>query len=85
MLKTVDHREKAEGFSKSFTEFCAGGSVAATIEAHEDPEESFNKTRKLLKRLPDLAGIYVNTVNCLPVCRALSAAKRASTGPADRN
>jgi LacI family transcriptional regulator len=77
MLKTVDHREKAEGFSKSFTEFCWGGSVVTTIEAHEDPEESFNKTRKLLKRVPDLAGIYVNTVNCLPVCRALSAAKRA--------
>jgi LacI family transcriptional regulator len=77
MLKTVDHREKAEGFTKSFSDYCRGGSVVTTIEAHEDPEESFNKTRKLLKRIPDLAGIYVNTVNCLPVCRALSAANRA--------
>ena len=76
MLKTVDHREKAEGFTKSFSDFCRGGSVVATIEGHEDPDESFRKTRKLLKRVPDLAGIYVNTVNCLPVCRALSAAKR---------
>jgi len=25
----------------------------------------------LLKRVPTLAGIYVNTVNCLPVCKAL--------------
>lgn len=79
MLKTVDHREKAEGFTKSFSAFCRGGSVVGTLEAHEDPEESFNKTRKLLKHFPDLAGIYVNTVNCLPVCRALSAAKRAGT------
>jgi LacI family transcriptional regulator, galactose operon repressor len=77
MLKTVDHREKAEGFTRSFTQFCRGGSVVATIEGHEDPDESYRKTRKLLKRVPDLAGIYVNTVNCLPVCRALSAAKRA--------
>jgi LacI family transcriptional regulator len=77
MLKTVDHREKAEGFTKSFSEFCIGGSVITTIEAHEDPEESFNKTRKLLKHVPDLAGIYINTVNCLPVCRALIATKRA--------
>jgi LacI family transcriptional regulator len=77
MLKTVDHREKVEGFMKSFSRYCSGGSVVATIEAHEDPEESFNKTKKLLKRNPDLAGIYVNTVNCLPVCRALSAAQRA--------
>ena len=77
MLKTVDHKEKAEGFTKSFTGLCRGGSVVATIEGHEDPEESFRKTRKLLKRIPDLAGIYVNTVNCLPVCRALSAADLA--------
>lgn len=77
MLKTVDHKEKAEGFTKSFTGYCHGGSVVATIEGHEDPEESFRKTRKLLKRTPDLAGIYVNTVNCLPVCRALSAANLA--------
>ena len=74
MLKTVDHREKAEGFTKSFTSFCRGGTVVATIEGHEDPDESFRKTRKLLKQAPELAGIYVNTVNCLPVCRALSAA-----------
>ena len=77
MLKTVDHREKVEGFTKSFCKYCRGGSVVATIEGHEDPEESFRKTRKLLKRIPDVAGIYINTVNCLPVCRALSAAKRS--------
>ena len=77
MLKTVDHKEKAEGFTKSFTTYCRGGEVIATIEGHEDPDESFRKTRKLLKRNPDLAGIYVNTVNCLPVCEALSAANLA--------
>src|SRR5215472_6477625 len=74
MLKTVDHREKAEGFTRSFTSCCRGGTVVATIEGHEDADESFRKTRKLLKRTPGLAGIYVNTVNCLPVCRALVAA-----------
>jgi len=79
MLKTVDHREKAEGFTKNFSRYCRGGSVVATIEAHEDPEECFGKTKKLLKRMPDLAGIYVNTVNCLPVCRALTAARRAGS------
>ena len=75
MLKTVDHRKKAEGFTASFTAYCKGGSVVATIEGHEDPEESFRKTKKLFKQFPDLDGIYVNTVNCLPVCRALAAAK----------
>ena len=75
MLKTVDHREKAEGFGKSFRQYCRGGSVVTTIEGHEDAKQSYRKTRKLLWRVPDLAGIYVNTVNCLPVCRALSAAR----------
>jgi len=77
MLRTVDHREKTEGFTASFSEFCRGGLVSPPIEAHEDPEESFSKTRKLLKQTPGLAGIYVNTVNCLPVCRALAAANVA--------
>jgi LacI family transcriptional regulator len=77
MLKTVDHREKTDGFTRSFTQYCRGGLVAATIEGHEDQDESFRKTRKMLKRIPGLAGIYVNTVNCLPVCRALSASKLA--------
>jgi LacI family transcriptional regulator len=29
-----------------------------------------------MRDVPDLAGIYVNTVNCLPVCRALGAGDR---------
>lgn len=72
MLKTIDHREKAEGFAVSFRGLSMGGAVVEVVEAHEHPVESFRKTRALLERVPDLAGIYVNTVNCLPVCRALA-------------
>ncbi len=72
MLKTIDHREKTEGFTESFLETNADGSVVGIVEAHEDAKESFDKTKQLLKEFPDLAGIYVNTVNCLPVCRALT-------------
>ena len=74
MLKTIDHREKADGFTASFRELSMGGALVEVIEAHEHPTESFRKTRALLERVPDLAGIYVNTVNCLPVCRALAQA-----------
>jgi len=77
MLKTVDHREKAEGFTASFTQYCQHGRIVEVIEGHEDPDQSYRKTRKLLARVPDLAGIYINTVNCLPVCRALADAGRA--------
>jgi LacI family transcriptional regulator len=73
MLMTEDHRKKADGFTETFPGYCAGGRIAAVIEGHEDEDESFQKTFDLLRRIPALAGIYVNTVNCLPVCRALGA------------
>ncbi len=73
MLMAEDHRRKAEGFSDTFPNHCLGGKIAAVIEGHEDEDESFQKTFDLLRRVPTLAGIYVNTVNCLPVCRALGA------------
>lgn len=75
MLKAEDHRRKAEGFSETFPKHCPVGQIAAVIEGHEHEVESFEKTLDLLRRIPDLAGIYVNTVNCLPVCRALETAK----------
>lgn len=75
MLKAEDHRRKAEGFSETFPKHCPGGQIAAVIEGHEHEVESFEKTLDLLRRIPGLAGIYVNTVNCLPVCRALETSK----------
>jgi LacI family transcriptional regulator len=50
--------------------------VIAVLEGHEHSEESFRKTASLLQAQPELAGIYVNTVNCLPVCQALTSANR---------
>lgn len=76
MLETIDHREKTDGFSASFLERSHEGAVIRVIEAHEHPEESFRKCKQLLVEEPELAGIYVNTVNCLPVCRALAATGR---------
>lgn len=73
MLSTEDHRKKAQGFSDEFPRHCPGGKIVAVLEAHEDEDESFRKTFDLLSRVPTLAGLYVNTVNCLPVCRALGA------------
>jgi LacI family transcriptional regulator len=71
MLKTEDHRKKTDGFSEAFPRHCAAGQIVSVIEGHEDEAESFAKTSELLHQVPSLAGIYVNTVNCLPVCRAL--------------
>jgi LacI family transcriptional regulator, galactose operon repressor len=71
MLSAEDHRKKTEGFSEAFPKYSPGGEIAAVIEGHEDEAESFQKTWALLGEFPGLAGLYVNTVNCLPVCRAL--------------
>jgi LacI family transcriptional regulator len=73
MLTAEDHRKKTAGFSEAFPRHCAGGKIVSVIEGHEDEDESFEKTSDLLRRIPSMAGLYVNTVNCLPVCRALKA------------
>ena len=73
MLSTEDHRRKTDGFSDAFPRHCPGGKIVRVVEGHEDEDESFQKTFDLLGRVPGLVGLYVNTVNCLPVCRALGA------------
>lgn len=73
MLTAEDHRKKTDGFAEAFPKNCSGGKIVSVIEGHEDEDESFQKTFDLLRRVPGLAGIYVNTVNCLPVCHALGA------------
>jgi LacI family transcriptional regulator len=77
MLSAEDHRRKTDGFSDAFPRHCPGGEIVHVIEGHEDENESFQKTFDLLGQVPGLAGIYVNTVNCLPVCRALVERGRA--------
>lgn len=77
MLSTEEHRLKTEGFSAGFKQDCKHGKIAAVVEAHESAEESYRKSCELVVRHPNLSGIYVSTVNCLPVCRALKDYKRA--------
>ena len=71
MLNTQEHRLKATGFALGFASDCPGGEVVAVLEGHESEEESYEKTCDLLQRESNIRGIYVSTVNCLPVCRAL--------------
>src|SRR5580704_13414206 len=73
MLSTEDHRRKTDGFVETFPRNCPEGKIISVVEGHEDENESFQKTSDLLRRFPTLDGLYVNTVNCLPVCRALGA------------
>lgn len=71
MLRTEEHRLKTEGFCESFRSSTLEGTIAAIVEGHESEPETYRKTLRVLADHPDLRGIYVNTVNCLPVCRAI--------------
>jgi len=73
MLRTEDHRKKTEGFRAMFPQCCDGGSVVEVVEGHEDNDETFRGCLDVLERYPDIAGLYVNIVTCLPVCHALRA------------
>ncbi len=77
MLATEDHCRKVSGFTEGFLRECMGGSIVAVIEGHEKEAETFEKCSSLLRDHPVLAGLYVSTVNSLPVCRALKAAGKA--------
>jgi LacI family transcriptional regulator len=72
MLFTEDHAKKISGFSEVFRQGCPGGQIVSVIEGHEDEDETFQKTLQLLRDERHLAGLYVSTVNSLPVCRALT-------------
>jgi LacI family transcriptional regulator len=76
MLHTNIHYETVRGFSELLPRTCPGAEVAEVLEGHEDEDETFAKCISLLGKSRKLAGIYVNTVNCLPVCRALSSTGR---------
>jgi LacI family transcriptional regulator len=73
MLHTEDHRKKAEGFTTAFPQYCPEGKVAKIVEAHEDEDEAFQKCFGLLEKHRSVSGVYVNTANNLPVCRAIGA------------
>ena len=70
-LGTQDHADKLKGFDASLRAAEASFSIAATVEAHDDEREAFRRAREVLNAHPDLTGIYVSTVNSLPVLRAL--------------
>lgn len=73
MREVEDHARKVEGFRRMNAENGSAANNLEVIEAHEDEEESFQKCFALLSKRSSVAGLYVNTVNCLPVCRAICA------------
>jgi LacI family transcriptional regulator len=70
-LGTEDHAEKLRGFHTSVNAVGRGVRVAAVVEAHDDERAGYRRALAVLDEHPDLKGIYVSTVNSMPVLRAV--------------
>jgi LacI family transcriptional regulator len=69
-LAMQDHADKLRGFESGLKTTPSGVSVGAVVEAHDDEREAYQRALAVLRAHPDLKGIYVSTVNSLPVLRA---------------
>src|SRR5512133_1654968 len=75
-LGTQDHADKLRGFESSVNAVDRRVQLAAVIEAHDDERVGYRRALHLLQVRPDIEGIYVSTVNSLPVLRAIEKAGR---------
>jgi LacI family transcriptional regulator len=64
--KMLVHRECIEGFSADAEKY--GLEVLSIYETHEDHAVAYRQTGNLMRRHPDLGGIYVTSYNALGVC-----------------
>ena len=70
-LSTIDHAQKVAGFRRAVSEMWPDLRVDAVVEAHDQEREAYEKARQVLTSMPDMRGIYVSTVNSIPVLRAI--------------
>jgi LacI family transcriptional regulator len=70
-LGTQDHADKLRGFVASLKTTGNTLELATVVEAHDDEREGHRRTLNVMQAYPDLRGIYVSTVNSLPVLHAL--------------
>ncbi len=76
-VATEDNCKKVGGFAEVFARECPDGKLVEVIEGHEQTAETFNKCRWLLKQYSKLAGFYISTANCIPVCEAIQAQNKS--------
>jgi LacI family transcriptional regulator len=77
-LSMQDHAEKLRGFASSLRDAGTALRLGPVVQAHDDEEEAYRLTLRVLRARPRLKGVYVSTVNSLPVLRAADKAGRLS-------
>jgi LacI family transcriptional regulator len=70
-LGTQDHADKLRGFEASLRQDRPALRLSAVVEAHDEERVGYRQARKMLASHPNLKGIYVSTVNSLPVLDAV--------------
>lgn len=70
-LGTQDHADKLRGFEANLRPGPGGVSLAAVVEAHDEERAGHRRALNILKAHPQLKGLYVSTVNSLPVLDAV--------------
>ncbi len=70
-LETENHADKLRGFRSTVKTLGAGREVVAVIETHDQPEPAYDQTSSVLRKNPDICGMYVSTANSLPVLQAI--------------
>ena len=78
-LATQDHGDKLRGFESSLKTIGSAVTIGPIVEAHDDEREGHRRALSVLAEHPNLKGIYVSTVNSLPVLRAAEEAGRLSS------
>jgi LacI family transcriptional regulator len=74
-LKIQDHADKLRGFAASLATLAPHLSLIPAVESHERPEEAYKTALKLIRKTPNLGGIYISTANSLPVLCAVEKAE----------
>ena len=69
-LSTQDHADKLRGFVTSLRNIGSAVELGPVVEAHDDEREGHRQALAVLRAHADLKGIYVSTVNSLPVLHA---------------
>lgn len=70
-LHIQDHADKLRGFAAGLALHSPHLALLPAIESHESPADAHRAALKLLKRHPQLGGIYINTANSVPILRAI--------------
>jgi len=69
-LAITEHAEKREAFESTLRRFYPQMSLVETIEDHDIEADAYEKSRRLFRSHPDIAGLYITTEASIPVLDA---------------